>query len=96
MSGANVKKTNLLNPIVMLAEGLVLGALSRVFDIYCQVLGEIFSQMAIWVLLGTSIVIYSPAATQKAGRKTAAVTYGDKKEKEKCLINQDLKQRGRV
>ena len=44
----------------MLAAGLVLGALSRVFDIYCQVLGEIFSQMAIWVLLGTLIAIYSP------------------------------------
>ena len=44
----------------MAAAGLVLGALSRVFDIYCQTLGEIFSQMAIWILLGTLIAIYSP------------------------------------
>lgn len=31
----------------MLAAGLVLGAVSRFLDIYTQVLGDIFSQMAI-------------------------------------------------
>ena len=43
----------------MLAAGLLLGALSRIFDIYTQNLGNIFSQMAIWILLGTLISIYS-------------------------------------
>ncbi len=39
--------------------GLVLGALSRILDIYTQNLGNIFSQFAIWILLGTVISIYS-------------------------------------
>lgn len=50
----------LLHPAVMLAAGLLLGAAARLFDIYFQNLGEIFSQMAIWILLGTLIAIYSP------------------------------------
>ena len=43
----------------MLGSGLLLGALSRVFDIYTQNIGNIFSQMAVWILLGTVISIYS-------------------------------------
>lgn len=39
--------------------GLLLGILSRLLDIYTQNLGNIFSQMAIWILLGTLIAIYS-------------------------------------
>ena len=53
-----------LNPLAMLAAGLLLGAASRLFDIYFQNLGEIFSQMAVWILMGTLIAIYSP--TRKA------------------------------
>ena len=52
--------TRLLNPYAMLAAGLTLGTAARLFDIYCQNLGEIFSQMAVWILLGTLIAIYSP------------------------------------
>lgn len=51
----------LLNPLCMLAVGLILGTAARLFDIYCQNLGEIFSQMAVWILLGTLIAIYSPS-----------------------------------
>ncbi|MGN0268121.1 MAG: hypothetical protein ACI4D7_10635 [Lachnospiraceae bacterium] len=51
----------LLNPLSMLAAGLILGTAARLFDIYCQNLGEIFSQMAVWILLGTLIAIYSPS-----------------------------------
>lgn len=50
----------LLNPASMLLCGLVLGAVSRLFDIYFNVLGKVFSEMAIWILLGTLIAIYSP------------------------------------
>ena len=39
--------------------GLILGIISRLFDIYTQNLGNIFSQMAIWILLGVLISIYS-------------------------------------
>ena len=52
----------LLNPASMLLCGLVLGAASRLFDIYFNVLGKVFSEMAIWILLGTLIAIYSPTA----------------------------------
>ena len=49
-----------LNPAVMLLFGLLLGAASRLFDLYTALLGDIFSQMAIWILLGTLIAVYSP------------------------------------
>ena len=39
--------------------GLCLGVASRLLDIYTQNLGNIFSQMAIWILFGTIISIYS-------------------------------------
>ena len=54
----------LLNPFAMLICGLLLGAAARFMDIYCENLGEIFSQMSVWILLGTLIAIYSP--TKKA------------------------------
>lgn len=54
----------LLNPFSMLICGLILGAAARFMDIYCENLGEIFSQMSVWILLGTLIAIYSP--TKKA------------------------------
>lgn len=59
-----MKIKRLLTPLSMLIAGLMLGAAARLFDIYCQTLGEIFSQMAVWILLGTLIAIYSP--TRKA------------------------------
>ena len=43
----------------MLIVGFVLGVGSRLFDIYTQNLGNIFSQMAIWILFGAFISIYS-------------------------------------
>ena len=57
-------QSSLLHPLPMLLAGLFLGIAARLFDIYCQNLGEIFSQMAVWILLGTLIAIYSP--TKKA------------------------------
>ena len=50
----------LLNPLTMLLCGLVIGAAVRLLDIYTENLGVIFSQMAVWILLGTLIAIYSP------------------------------------
>ena len=43
----------------MFCVGLILGIMSRLLDIYTENLGEIFSQMAIWILIGTLISIYS-------------------------------------
>lgn len=52
-------RNKLLNPIGMFIIGLLLGIISRLLDIYTQNLGNIFSQMAIWILFGTLISIYS-------------------------------------
>ena len=49
----------LLNPIGMFLIGLLLGAASRLLDIFTDNLGSIFSQMAIWILFGVLISIYS-------------------------------------
>lgn len=49
----------ILKPHWMFCIGLILGIISRLLDIYTQNIGEIFSQMAIWILLGTLISIYS-------------------------------------
>lgn len=55
-----MKTNKLLNPLSLFFVGLFLGALSRLFDMYYPNLGEIFSQMSVWILLGTLIAIYSP------------------------------------
>ena len=52
-------KKYILNPLSMFLLGLILGIISRLLDIYTTNLGNIFSQMAIWILLGTLISIYS-------------------------------------
>ena len=52
-------KKALLNPVGMLLAGAALGAVSRLLDIYTQNLGNIFSQMAVWILLGTLIAVHS-------------------------------------
>lgn len=54
-------KERILNPFIMLCLGLLLGVSARLLDIFTTNLGEIFSQMAIWILLGTLIAIYSPS-----------------------------------
>lgn len=55
-----IKMQRLLNLISMFLSGLFLGTAARLLDIYTQNLGEIFSQMSIWILIGTLIAIYSP------------------------------------
>ena len=54
----NLKKI-VLNPISMFIIGLLLGIISRLLDIYTQNIGNIFSQLAIWILFGVLISIYS-------------------------------------
>lgn len=53
-------KKMILNPLSMLLTGAILGILSRLLDIYTSNLGNVFSQMAIWILFGVLISIYSP------------------------------------
>ena len=49
----------ILNPFMMFIIGLILGVISRLFDIYTQNLGNIFSGFAIWILFGVLISINS-------------------------------------
>ena len=83
------RRSVLLNPLPMLVAGLFLGIAARLFDIYFPNLGEIFSQMAVWILLGTLISIYSPTKKAAMGNifpfcmgmlityyVTAAITHG--------------------
>ena len=53
-----MKKHN-LSPFLFFLLGLGLGVLSRIFDIYFETFGNIFSQMSVWILLGTLIAIFS-------------------------------------
>lgn len=43
----------------MFLSGLALGALSRLLDLYTQNLGNMFSEISIWILIGVLISIYS-------------------------------------
>ena len=52
-------RNKILNPVSMFIVGLLLGIVSRLLDIYTTNLGEILSQMAIWILFGVLISIYS-------------------------------------
>ena len=64
-------RKRLLNPFAMFIIGLCAGVLSRLLDIYTQNLGEIFSQMAVWILFGTLISIYSHTPKKAAGNTLA-------------------------
>ena len=57
-------KRKIMNPIAMLCFGLAIGAVARLLDIFTTNFGEIFSQMAVWILMGTLISIYSGTAKQ--------------------------------
>ena len=54
-----IVKKIILNPISMFIIGLILGIISRLLDIHTTNLGNILSQMAIWILFGVLISIYS-------------------------------------
>ena len=60
-------KKVILNPVGMLAAGLLLGGLSRLLDIYTTNLGNVFSQLAIWILFGVLISIYSSTKRKAMG-----------------------------
>ena len=62
--GGKELKKMILNPISMFFIGLILGVVSRLLDIYTENLGNIFSQMAIWILFGVLISIYSSSKKQ--------------------------------
>lgn len=48
----------------MFVSGLIIGIICRLLDIYTTNLGNIFSGIAVWILLGTLISIYSRTRKQ--------------------------------
>lgn len=48
-----------MNPISMFIIGGILGILCKYMDIYTDLLGRVFSEMPIWILIGTLIAIFS-------------------------------------
>ena len=61
----------ILNPFAMLCFGLAMGTAVRLLDIFTTNLGEVFSQMAVWILMGTLISIYSRTAKHAMGNVLA-------------------------
>lgn len=57
---------NKLTPAMMFLFGAALGVVSKLLDIYTSNLGNIFSQMSIWILLGTLIAIFSKSKGKAA------------------------------
>ena len=68
-------RNKLLNPLVLFLLGLLAGGLARWLDIYTQNLGDVFSRMAVWILIGTVIAIYS-RTPQKAAVNTLTFCLG--------------------
>lgn len=48
-----------INPFTMTIAGLCIGIIARLTDIHAPNIGDIFSQMSIWILFGTCITLYS-------------------------------------
>lgn len=57
--GEKLKKI-ILNPVGMFIIGILSGCLSRLFDIHTQILGNVFSQLQVWVMIGCTITLCSP------------------------------------
>lgn len=53
-------------PMLMLLVGAVLGVVSKLLDIYTSNLGNVFSQMSIWILFGTLMAIFSKSKGKAA------------------------------
>ena len=53
------KTKSIIDLILLFIFGAVLGVVSKLLDIHTSNLGDIFSQMSIWILLGTLIAIFS-------------------------------------
>ena len=66
MSGGEISLKAAKSILLLLLIGGALGAASKLLDIYTTNLGNIFSQMSIWILLGTLISIHSRSRLRAA------------------------------
>lgn len=63
----SIKSNGIVTLLLMLFTGAALGVISKLLDFYTDNLGSIFSQMSIWILLGTVIAIFSKSKAKAAG-----------------------------
>lgn len=59
-------RKNILHTALILVAGLSLGALSKLLDLYTTNLGNIFSELSIWILFGTILSIFSRSPKRAA------------------------------
>ena len=57
---------SLFSALALFIAGGISGVVSKLLDIYTSNLGNIFSQMSIWILLGTLISVHSSSKTRAA------------------------------
>lgn len=55
-----------LHTILLTAAGVMLGIIAKLLDIYTDNLGNVFSQMSVWIFICTLISIYSSTAKRAA------------------------------
>ena len=53
--------------LLFLAFGAGMGAAAKLLDLYTVYLGEVFSQLSVWILLGTAIAVRSGSPKRAAG-----------------------------
>lgn len=53
-------KKILYNPVVMFFIGAIAGITTKILDIHTENIGNIFSQLAVWILIGVIMTIFSP------------------------------------
>lgn len=56
----------LFHTVLIAAAGVLLGAVSKLLDIYTSHLGHIFSQMSVWIFICTVISVYSSTPIRAA------------------------------
>lgn len=64
--GWNTNMTSLRTSIATFVFGLIMGSVAKLLDIYTSNLGNVFSQMSIWILIGVVISIRSQTKARAA------------------------------
>ena len=66
-------RKNVLHTALILVAGLSLGALSKLLDLYTTNLGNIFSELSIWILFGKTVLPFYTHGGGGAGRSMGDV-----------------------
>lgn len=79
---ANIRKSKkislwkkLVNPILLLMLGLITGVVIKLLDLYTTNLGNVFSELSVWIMIGTMISVFS-ASPWRAGLNVFVYSIG--------------------